>query len=428
MKTGAVLLILVAAGCGASSSTRDGGATDLASVAPDLAVDAAPPSGDLAGPAPGTSCAAGGDPHALVAAVEGSQPEVHVYVQRGGDLTDTKLSITGLGIPQRIAMRDDGQEVLVAWGGYGQPYGVATISITPDGTSAMLVKSVQLGPDLTPWALDYVSNDSALLAVSGPNNTHQLVTLDRSGGSFAETTRVAAPGPFTFKIRGHRAMGDAILARAELGTDTVTTVQHLQRGANGAYTADGTPGMVGPPSIDIVLNAAETRAYSPADDPNDPITPSHLTAGSLLHVLAIGAGGVSTLNKIKLPRIASNLAIDPAGRFLVLPGNQYVLDGNGNPCVRSYAFLTVPLAADGTPGTLLPETPPSTALLFNDMVVTPTGHLVVSRALRPGSVPDAQANPLELMAQTKPGHWEVCKTFYPSSAAHLAVAPTPAIQ
>lgn len=91
-------------------------------------------------------------------------------------------------------------------------------------------------------------------------------------------------------------------------------------------------------------------AYSPADDPEDPVTANDLTTTGILHVLGIAPSGITTLAKAKLPRNGAVMAIDPGGRFLVVGGNVYDVDPkSGNPSVHSYVLMTATLDAAGRP-------------------------------------------------------------------------------
>src|SRR5439155_21775354 len=99
---------------------------------------------------------------------------------------------------------------------------------------------------------------------------------------------------------------------------------------------------------------------------------------------------------------------DPGGHFVVSEGNVYMLDRNNNPNVYAYTWQTVRVADDGSLGDAFDTGTPTPGLLFDDLEIAPTGHLVAAREMYEGSVPVAQQYPVELWAQPSWGAWQLC--------------------
>jgi hypothetical protein len=371
-------------------------------------------SGTDSGSAPAaTGCEATGDAHAVGI----------VMTQRGGKLIDNGLKFTGISLPSRVAMRSDGKEAIVAWGDVGKPYGVAMFSLAPDGSTASLVKSVTLGTGRVPEGIDYVTDDRVMFAVSA-SDKHEVVTLDRKTGLFAETTRAPAPGNFPLEVRRRPGHPEAIMPRTEFGVDKATFVHLMSPNASNAFVSLGTVGNVTPQSIDIGVHPSGNLVYSPTENPADQITPTKLTTTTLVNVFPVSESGLAKPSTVTIPRAASLVAVDPNGKFLVFEGADYSIDPKTQtPVVHQYALITTPLDAAGNIGTPLPESALFPALLFWDMVVSPTGHLLVAENMWQGTVPPDQETPLELRAQTAPGQWTVCQTLYLPAGAKVAVAP-----
>src|SRR4051812_41191961 len=85
-------------------------------------IDAA--SGDASDASTQASCSSSGAPRGVVFAVGGSAPEIRVMTLADGKLVDHNFHFTGIKNPQFVTMRADGAEAVVAWGGYGVPYGI----------------------------------------------------------------------------------------------------------------------------------------------------------------------------------------------------------------------------------------------------------------------------------------------------------------
>jgi hypothetical protein len=194
--------------------------------------------------------------------------------------------------------------------------------------------------------------------------------------------------------------------------------------SSNAFVSAGTPGVVDPASILMAVHPSGQLVLSPTSNPSDPITASDLKTSGQLRSFSIGDSGLTSQPDFLLPRFGSTLTLDPAGHFLVVPGNDYEWDPNTNtPVVRNYALVTIPLDSSGVPQPALPESPTFPALLFWDLAVTTSGHLLLSINKYQGSVPPDQETPLELRAQTAPGQWSVCQTIYLPGGASIAVAP-----
>ncbi len=352
---------------------------------------------------------------AVVVGVDGAKDEIRFFTHTGGKLIDNNLSFTGLENPSKVAVRADGREAAIAWGGFnvGQ-YGVVVYSFEKDGTSPTLVKVVTLGSGLLPYAITYVGNDRLLVAYSG-GTTHTLVTVDRSASTFVETSRIAGPGNFTYALGGRAKTGTAVLARTELSVDKVSYLHLVAPNDAGAFVSSGTVDQVDPSSIDMRMHPNELFAYSQTGNPVDKPTNFMLNVTGIIHVSQIDATGVSQLQDRTTPREGNRLAIDPQGRFIVLEGNVYTQGIGQTPAVKSHAFNTAPLGADGKLGAFMPESLNLPGLIIDDMLVTPSGHMLV------GVSKDATVRALLVMAQISPGDWQVCEEHVLTGSATIAM-------
>ncbi|HVY49404.1 MAG TPA: hypothetical protein VHB21_26110 [Minicystis sp.] len=374
------------------------------------------------GLAPAT-CTSSGPPRAAVFAIQGSAPEVRVLSLRDAKLVDHGLDFMLDAVPQSIAMRGDGAEAVIAYGGFGAPYGVVAVTLSPDGTSASRGKPVDLGSDLTPEGVAYVSTDRVLLTASGAK-TDAVITLDRKGDAFAETTRVPAPGRFPVQLLRRAETDEAVLARVEFGVDDATSLDLLAPRADGGYVTHGASGSIAPPIVSIGVHPGGGLVYGAAADPKDPVSPTNLAPKGLLHVLAASDAGLADRPPVEMPRLAGLVAVDPRGGLLVFASPVYEIDPkNDEPTVRSYALLTMALDEDGSPGNALAPTAPFDALLLNDMQLAPSGHLVTALELFPKMQPEARSHPVEVRVQSKPGQWDVCQTLELPGASRVAFAP-----
>jgi hypothetical protein len=272
--------------------------------------------------------------------------------------------------------------------------------------------------------MTYVTNDRILLALSGPDSD-ALVTLERQAGAFQEIARVPAPGRFPLQLVQRPGTEQAVMPRLEWGVDSATSVYLLSPDAGGAYSPQGAVGTVAPSSLQVGIHPNGSIAYSPAVNPNDPVTSSDLQTTAVLYLLDVGSSGISTHAMPLAPRYGAVLAVDPGGQFLVLQGADYTWDpATGTPTVFNYVIQTVPLDAQGIPGTFLPESEKFPALLWNDVAISPTGHVILALEMPDDvTVPEDQKHPIVIRAQGAPGQWAACQTLMMPAAAHIAIAP-----
>lgn len=379
------------------------------------------PSAVAASPSFLTTCAPDGAPRAVVATLSGVN-EVRVLTQDGGKLLDRGLRLGGLHLPKRVAMRSDGAEAAIAWGSVSDVWGVAFLALAPDGSSATITRTLTLGTRRDPYAIAYDGADRVVVSVAGA--THELVSLERVSGGFVERARAAAPGPFTFSLLPGRGAAELVASHVRLTYEDATTVEALRLDGSGTPVLVGSAVKVGPPTIALVAGPGTGRIYAQRSDPADAVTPTDLEGTGFLEVLSVDDGGVHPAAEVRMPRKGNSLAIDPAGRFLVLAGNQYELDPKSHtPTVPSYALQTVTLDAQGEVTGVLPETPPSDGLLLWDMAVSRSGHLLIQRVMKHGTVPEAEENRLEIHAQPRPGAWELCQTEILPGSGRLGLGP-----
>jgi hypothetical protein len=395
-------MILVACGNGASHE------------APDASTD----SGADAANADGRStCDAGGAARAVLVAISASD-EVDLYTLQGGHLIAAGSKVTGIDRPDQIVMRDDGAEAITIYGGYGSPFGVAVIAI--DGTTVRLAQTLQIGTDSTAISIAYADHDHAVIALEAQND--EVVGIARGASGFVAGARVPAPASYPLAVRARPGSSDVLLARSQVGVDPNMDIYRLDAGASGTWTSVGPHTSVGPNPITMALHSSGNALYVPTGDPSNPVTSKNLDAPSLLHAVTIGSNSFTAAGTATLPRIASMVTADPLGRFVVTEGNHYVLDGNGNPNVIGYNFQTVLVGSDGALGDVHATMDPTAGLLFDDLEVAPSGHLIAAREMYEGSVPVAMQYPLELWAQPEWGAWTLCDTAYLSGGAHVAIA------
>jgi hypothetical protein len=377
--------------------------------------------GDAAAAYDGLSrCDVDAAPRAMLVAVS-ADDRVDLYTLRPGHLTDTGVHLTGMTIPGQIVMRDDGMEALVVYGGYGQPFGVGAITVMPDGSTASVEKVVQIGTDSTPMSVTYVDHDHAVVALAGA--TDQVVGLTRGSSGWVAGTRVATPAEYPLGVRARPGTQDVLLSRSQVGVDTNLDVYRLQAMANGTWHSAGAHASVGPYPIAFAVHPTGNAFYVPTADPASQPSSTNLDAPGQMHAVTIGATTFSDGGTVATPRIGSLIAADPGGHFVVTEGNVYILDAQNNPEVTQYTFQTVRVGPDGALGEAFGTTPPTDGLLFDDLEVAPSGHLVAAREMYMGSVPAAQQYPLELWAQPSWGAWQLCDTAYLSNGAHVAIGP-----
>jgi hypothetical protein len=359
-------------------------------------------------------------PRALLAAITANDV-VDLYTLAAGHLTPVGVHLTGITKPGPIVMRDDGAEALVVFGGFGRPFGFAAITVAPDGSSASVAQVVQIGTDSTPISVAYSDHDHAVIALEAANA--ETVGLTRGTSGFVAGTRVPAPALYPLAVRSRPGTLDVLLSRSQVGVDDAMDIYRLQQGTNGTWTSSGSHGSVADQPIAMVVHPSGAALYSPTGDPASPVSSSNLDAPGLLHAVTISNTSFTDAGTVALPRSATVLAMDPLGRFVVTDGGVYVLDNNNNPNEVAYTWQTVKVGLDGTLGQVYALTPQADGLLFDDLVVARSGHLVAARELYPGSVPDSQEYPLELWAQPQWGSWQKCDTALLSGGAHVAISP-----
>jgi hypothetical protein len=234
---------------------------------------------------------------------------------------------------------------------------------------------------------------------------------------------VATPADFPLAVRARPGTNEVLLSRSQVGVDASLDIYRLHEMPNSTWQSAGAHASVTPTPIAMALHASGNALYVPTSDPMNPPSASHLDAPGQLHAVAIAADAFSDGGVVELPRIASLIAADPYGRFAVSEGNVYERDLNGNPNVIAYTWQTVRLNSDGSFGDVAPQTQPAAGLLFDDLAIAASGHLVAAREMYEGSVPPAQQYPLELWAQPAWGAWQLCDTAYVTGGAHVAIAP-----
>src|SRR5262249_35910396 len=155
-------------GVGTEISMADGssGGDAMADVRSNDAVDAAEAldgtampdsrSGGDAGPQYACTPITGVDDRAVVVTVnrgEVGDDSVVVYTLKStGEIVYRGLEFGGFVNPRRVAIRPDGREAVVAYGVVTDQFGMAVISLEPDGSAAALEQNVVLGSGHIPFA------------------------------------------------------------------------------------------------------------------------------------------------------------------------------------------------------------------------------------------------------------------------------------
>ena len=406
MRTLATLVAIFAVGCGGKSGTHE---------QPDASSDSSTSVGDGL-----SQCTGNAPPRAMLVAISASDV-VQLFAVGAGTLTDTGVAITGIDKPAQIVMRDDGGEALAIYGGWGTPFGVVAITVAPDASAAQLEQKLQIGTDSTPISITYVDRDHAVVALAAAQD--EVVGLTRQASGWVAGPRVPAPAQFPLAVRVRPGTNEVLFARSEVGVDPTLDIYRLHETPTATWQSAGTHASVGPTPIEMALHANGHALYVPTSDAANPPSAQNLDAPGQLHAVQIADQSFTDGGVAELARVASLIAADPFGRFAVTEGNVYVLDDRGNPNVVAYTWQTVRLHDDGTLGDVAPETQPAPGLLFDDLAIAPSGHLVAAREMYEGSVPASQQYPLELWAQPAWGGWQLCATAYLTGGAHVALAP-----
>ena len=410
MKLGRVVLgvALALAACGGDD---DGGGGDA---------DGGP-GGDDGGGGESAQCGGASPARAVVVAINGDTDFVKVVVFEDGVLGTEGPSFP-VDNPRGVAMRADGREAAVAYGGFGDPMGVALFSIEEGGAGAAMLDPVDLGAGQTPYGIAYASDDRVVMVTAGPDmGTIEAIDRDGDGFTAGDSTVIADNWPLEAAARpGH---DEVIMLRANLAEDDAADVMRLARDGDG-WAVSGDVGQIGPPTIDVAVHGGGDIVYGSTSDPEDSVSVENLDAPGVLHVLAVDDDGVTAGTTHPLPGLSSFAAIDPQSRFLVLPTAIYEPDDETpTPIIRSYRMVTVPLGEDGAPGTPVDDSEPFDGLLSYDLDVAPSGHLIHAMEMYTGSVPAGEESPVLVWGQPTPGVWEECQRVHLGGAAELAVAP-----
>ena len=412
MRLSALVVAFLAWGCG-DNERAEGGADAGAGVDAAADVDA--------GPSWLSRCGVGPGPSAVVLGENGDSDFIRVLRLEGGELFDDGVEFPADN-PRRVAVRADGREALVAWGGFGDAYGVTVLSL--DGASAELVDTIELGTGQTPFGVAYGSDDHAVVVTAGPNRG-TLIAIDRVDGAMEKGPVMRIPRNWPIDVETRGDTGEVILARVDLLADEPTEVFRVVHGDAG-WAIAGQAAEVEPASIDIAVPAGGRRVLTPTGDPDDPVGTGNLEAGGLLQVLEVDdEGGPVASDSFALPGLAVAPVVAPTGDFAVMLQAVYTIDdATGTPIVRTYKLVTVSLDADGAPVEAMVDGEEIPALLFDGTDVARSGHLVVAVQRYIGEVPEEEEHPLTLWAQPSPGVWELCQTLFMPGADEVAIAPS----
>lgn len=411
MRLSAVVVACLACGCG-DNLPGPGGGPDAGAE-----VDAAAADAGVGGL---SECGVGPGPRAVVLGENGDSDFIRVLRLEAGELHDDGVGFPADN-PRRVAVRADGREALVAWGGFGDAYGVTVLSL--DGASAELVDTIELGTGQTPFGVAYGSDDHAVVVTAGPNRG-TLIAIDRVDGAMEKGPIMRIPRNWPIDVETRGDTGEIILARVDLLADEPTEVFRVVHGDAG-WAIAGQPAEIEPASIDIAVPPGGGRVLSATGDPDDPVNTGNLDAGGLLQVLEVDdEGGPVASDSLALPGLSVAPAVAPSGAFAVMLQAVYTIDdATGTPIVRTYKLVTVSLDEDGAPTDAVVDDEEIPALLFDGTGIAGSGHLVVAVQRYIGEVPEDEEHPLTLWAQPSPGAWQLCQTLFMPGADEVAVAP-----
>ncbi|HUS67775.1 MAG TPA: hypothetical protein VMZ28_24740 [Kofleriaceae bacterium] len=379
------------------------------------------PGGDQdGGGAESSQCGGASPARAVVVAINGDTDFVKVVVFEDGVLGTEGPSFP-VDNPRGVAMRADGREAAVAYGGFGDPMGVAFFSIEAGGAGAEALDPVDLGPGQTPYGITYASDDRVVMVTAGPD-IGTIEAIDRDGDGFSAAGSTEIPDNWPLDVAARPGHDEVVMLRANLAEDDAADVMRLARDGDG-WAVSGAVGQIGPPTIDLSVHGGGNIVYGSTSDPDDPVSVDNLDAAGVLHALSVDDGVAAGATR-PLPGLSSFVAIDPHDRFLVLPTAIYEPDDETpTPIIRSYRMVTVLLAVDGEPVGSVDESAPFDGLLSYDLDVTRSGHLIHAMELYTGSVPAGEESPVLVWGQPSPGVWEECQRVHLGGAAELAVAP-----
>jgi hypothetical protein len=324
--------------------------------------------------------------------------------------------------PRGVAMRADGREAAIAFGGFGDPLGVVVLSLEEAGAGAAVLDTVDLAPGQTPYGIAYASDDHIVMVTAGPD-VGTIEPIDRDGDGFTAGTSAEIPNNWPLEAAARPGRDEILMLRANLAEDDAADVQRLARTGD-TWAVSGDVGQIWPPTIDLAVHGGGDLVYGSTSDPEDHVGTDNLDAPGVLHVLSVGDEGVAPGSTRALPGLSSFAAIDPHDRFLVLPTANYEIDAKtSTPIIRSYRMVTVPLGDDGAPGDPVDASASFDGLLSYDLDVAPSGHLVHAMEMYAGTVPAGEESPVLVWGQTEPGVWEECARVHLGGAAELAIAP-----
>lgn len=396
-------LVVLGTGCGPDSNTTP---------------DAARP--DVAEGPP--SCNSSGVSRALVVGINGDTDSIRVFGLDGGVLVDASLEFPADN-PDDVAIRSDGQEALVSYGGFGQDYGVYVLELGLGGQQARIKQTLKVGTDHTTWGLAYADDDHAVLAAAAGGTGHFVVTLERTGtGDWAAGMMSPVPDDWPLQLQRRPGASEILLARADLSTDTDTDFYRLPRNGSGAYATAGTPAMIAGNPLDMAIAPDGNTMFAATSDPDDPVTSSNIDGTGLVHAVSISSSGFGTPTTVSIASPGSMVAADPKGAFVVVDSPVFELDsGTGTPISKQRRLYTIPLSG-GTLGTPKMETDTTPALLLYGLEVSPGGHVIRSRQLYPDQAPEAEQTPLDILLPDGNGNFEVCATRFLPGQGRFAIA------
>ncbi len=370
------------------------------------------------------TCAAAGTPRALVLSLNGAEDAIEVRSLVGGQVVDQGLRFTGVVNPDEVAIRTDGREALVSFGGFGQSYGVVVLELGEGGQSASIRQTLVLGADRRPFGLAYSSDDHAVVAMAGGPSGHLLIGVERGpDGLFAAGPSSPVPDDWPLALRRRPGHDQVLLVRALLSSDPDSDLYLLSRDGSGEWPPTGTSAMVSARPVDVAMMPDGATALAATSDPADPITPQDLDGAGLLHRLPVSDAGLGADTTLALPGQGGTVAIDPRGRFVLVESPVYQLDPmTGTPITFVRRFITIPYDA-GAYGAPLVEPQPWQALLLHGLAVAPSGHVIRSRELYPDQAPAAERRRLDVLLPAGDGSMMECSSTTLPGQGQLAIAP-----
>lgn len=358
----------------------------------------------------------------------GTDDRVAVYtLESSGRVVDRGISLTGVHLPQRVAMRADGREALVVYGNLSGDCGVLVVSLEPDGSRADVVDNLTIASGVSPFGVAYGSADHAVVAVvAGGATAHNFIALDRNAdGHLAVGPTTAIAGTWPIELAPRPGTDQAVLLRADLLSEDPAEIIPIRHDTTGWVSA-GASGTVSPASTTFAVHATGKRVYSPTRDLANPGTGGGVPPG-LLSVFRFAGDDLQAEPGFPLPFDTSTIAVAPTGDLLVAPVPVLGPSPSGGaPSTRSYKLQTVSLDGDGVPhGEVVVTEDDFPALLFHGLLIAPNGLLIAGLELYPDQAakPD-EVNPLLVFEQVAPGRWQqVCTPLQLPGQPRIALAP-----